>query len=284
MATSRAKRADEDDDFDGSSIPLLSAGETGTIIAIEIEERKTKPPELLTEATLLEEMMAAAKYIEEDEELRKLFAKSEITGLGTAATRAETIEKLKRHRYIRVAENKKSLVATEKGIALVEWLKKAYPLAVDVAMTARWEAELGQVAKSGGGAAFEAKTYDQIREMVEILKSAPPATGLVSSSPSYTEKSMSETGKPTFTTPTEKMVNFAKLIASRVGCELPADVETSADACRAFIDKHKEAVQRPTEKQLNFATKIAERKGIAVPEDAKNDGRKLSAWIDENKA
>lgn len=226
------------------------------------------------------DMLAAAKFIDDDPELRKKFASSSVSGLGTGATRAEIIEKLKTHKLM-VASGK-TLEGTPKGIAYIAWLKEVYPAAVDVALTAQWEAELGEVAVKGGGKAFEERTYDQIRKMVEIFKAAPPLTGFASTA--TTEKSsMSESSAPTYAKPTEGMVRFAHVIARNLGQPLPPEVETDAAACRTYIDTHKDTAMRPSPKQIEFAQSIAQRKGITVPEDVLTEGRKVSKWIDENK-
>lgn len=271
-----------DDDFELGTLPDIQPGETGTVVDITIAEKKTKPPALYAEGTLIADMIAAAKFIEDDPELKKNFAR-ELTGIGTAATRAETIEKLKHHKYIAVEADKKSLVATQKGIAFYNWLTAVYPDAFDVALTARWEAELANVAVKGGGKAFEDRTYAQIGQMVEIMKNAKPMTGFTS--PNSTENpTMSENGQAQqFTTPTEKMVNFAKSIARNLGIDLPPEVETDATACREFLNAHSGSAMRPSPKQLEYAQNIASRKNLTIPEDAVNDGRKISAWIDENK-
>jgi hypothetical protein len=79
-------------------------------------------------------------------------------------------------------------------------------------------------------------------------------------------------------TPTPKMLDFAKSVAEQLGVDLPAEAETSFEACRDFLDAHP---LPPTQKQLDFANKLAEERHIEVPEEALADKRKLSAWIDE---
>lgn len=271
-----------EDDFDSGSLPDIKPGETGTIVEFAIQEKKTKPPALYNEDTLIGDMIGAAKFIEDDPELKKQFSR-EVKGIGTASTRAETIEKLKTHKYISVEADKKSLVATQKGIEFYKWLSEVYPSAFDVAQTARWEAELALVETKGGGKTFEDKTYKQIAEMVEVLKAAKPMTGFESQN--KTENStMSENGQtPQYSAPTEKMVNFAKSIARSLKIELPDDVETDATACRAFLNEHSASAMRPSPKQLEYAQSIAQRKKVTLPEDVMNDGRKISAWIDANK-
>ncbi len=78
----------------------------------------TRPPPRYTEATLLSAMETAGKLIDE-EELREAMKDS---GLGTPATRAETIETLIRREYIeRVG---KDLQATPKGLQVITMLEE----------------------------------------------------------------------------------------------------------------------------------------------------------------
>src|SRR3954468_7302128 len=79
-----------EDEAEGGEIPVLQEGQTVRCIAAEIEDKMTRPPPRYTEATLLSAMETAGKLID-DEELREAMKES---GLGTPATRAETIETL----------------------------------------------------------------------------------------------------------------------------------------------------------------------------------------------
>lgn len=82
--------------------------------------------------------------------------------------------------------------------------------------------------------------------------------------------------------PTDKMLEFAKNVAKKLGQPLPDEVINSFDACRAFLDANKDAANRPSEKQLNFAKTIAERKGVTIPPETLANGKELSKWIDAN--
>ena len=91
-----------DDDEPRQSLPKVEEGESGTCEKAEVLEKQTKPPPRYSEASLLKDMETAGKQIE-DEELRDAMKEA---GLGTPATRAETIEKLIRvelHRAAREA-------------------------------------------------------------------------------------------------------------------------------------------------------------------------------------
>ena len=100
----------------------------------------TRPKPLHTESTLLAAMETAGREGMEDEEARQALKDC---GIGTPATRAAIIETLLRREYmVRV---KKSLVPTEKGLALYS-IVKGMDIA-DVEMTGRWESELAEIEK-----------------------------------------------------------------------------------------------------------------------------------------
>ena len=82
-------------------------------------EKQTKPPPRYSEASLLRDMETAGRQIE-DEEAREAMKEA---GLGTPATRAETIEKLIRVDY--VERLGRQLRATSKGRQVIGLLEGA---------------------------------------------------------------------------------------------------------------------------------------------------------------
>ena len=97
----------------------------------------TRPPPRYTEATLLSAMETAGKLID-DEELREAMKES---GLGTPATRAETIETLIRREYIeRVGRD---LQATPKGIQVITMLEEHKLTSPE--LTGDWEHKLSEI-------------------------------------------------------------------------------------------------------------------------------------------
>ncbi|MCZ2575743.1 DNA topoisomerase [Bacteroides fragilis] len=119
------------------SLPDWQEGDTLTLKAASITEGKTKPKPLHTEATLLSAMETAGKEIEDDT-LRQALKDC---GIGTPATRASIIETLFARGYMERC--KKSLVPTEKGLALYS-VVKAMRIA-NAAMTGEWEKELARI-------------------------------------------------------------------------------------------------------------------------------------------
>jgi DNA topoisomerase-3 len=274
-----AARETETESSKDQLLPPLKNGELGTVLAVRVLEKKTRPPPRYTEGLLIEDMKNAGKYVD-DPALRAVL--KEVSGLGTSATRDSIIEVLKHHQYLTVSG--KHLIPTDKGESLIRWLETHCAELADIALTARWEAELDAIATRGGGGAFELAIANRVREIVTTLR---PAAPIPRSAASTENKKMTEpqTGasarRPS--KPTPKMLEYAQKIATKLGQKLTPEIVDDFDQCRAYIDANKEAASRPTEKQLNFAKQIAERKGAQIPAEALADGRLLSKWIDDNK-
>lgn len=83
--------------------------------------------------------------------------------------------------------------------------------------------------------------------------------------------------------PTQKMMEFAKAIATKIGVRVPEEVMASFEECSAFIEKNKDAALRPSDKQLKYAQTISQSKSVPIPDSAMNNGKELSAWIDAHK-
>ena len=126
-----------EEDKEETAIPGWQEGDTLTLKGCSITEGKTKPKPLHTEATLLSAMETAGKDIEDDA-LRQALKDC---GIGTPATRAAIIETLFKRGYMERC--KKSLVPTEKGLALYSVVKTMR--IADVAMTGEWEKNLARI-------------------------------------------------------------------------------------------------------------------------------------------
>jgi DNA topoisomerase III len=156
------ERQSEDEESEGGEIPALQQGQTVRCIAAEIEDRMTKPPPRYTEATLLSAMETAGKLIDE-EELREAMKDS---GLGTPATRAETIETLIRREYVeRVGRD---IQATPKGIQVVTMLEEHKLTSPE--LTGDWEHKLSDIEHGRGDrTAFMQGIADFTKETVERI-------------------------------------------------------------------------------------------------------------------
>lgn len=277
MATRRPK-ASESAERTEQVLPPLEDGELVSVLEVKVLSKATKPPKPYTEGTLLDDMRNAGKFLEETE-FRKVLR--QVNGLGTAATRDATIEGLKHDRYV-IAQSK-YLKPTPKGIALIQWLEQACPILVDVATTARWEAELDVVAQQGGGVAFEKSIVEQVRHAVDALKASPR----LNLNPTQKESSLmsEDNGRA----PSVKQLEFAERIAEQTGVPLPEEARTSMSACSRFIDENKSKMPSsgslpPTQKQLEFVKRVAQAAGVAVPEGVLSDARECSRFIDEHKS
>jgi DNA topoisomerase-3 len=136
------KTEDEDGGDESAELPKLEQGQTVKCLKAEFEDKQTKPPPRYTEATLLSAMETAGKRID-DEELREAMKDS---GLGTPATRAETIEVLIRREYIERAG--KELQPTPKGLQVITMLEE-HPL-TSPELTGDWEKRLSDIEHGSG--------------------------------------------------------------------------------------------------------------------------------------
>jgi DNA topoisomerase-3 len=97
----------------------VSDGAEATLNDVTFHEEMSKPPNRLKEARLLSLMEHAGRQVEDDDFSEAL----KDTGLGTPATRAETIEKLIDRNYIRRARNGQ-LSTTAIGMRLIDLLRR----------------------------------------------------------------------------------------------------------------------------------------------------------------
>jgi len=126
-----------------SRLPGLGSGtspvETETVL---LEGFETKPPARYNDASLLGAMENAGKLLDDDE----LAEAMKERGLGTPATRAETIEKLVGARY--VTRDRKDLLPTAKAMQLVHLLEAIpVPELVSPTLTGDWEHKLLEMEK-----------------------------------------------------------------------------------------------------------------------------------------
>lgn len=114
--------------------PVLSEGQTCSVIAVEVKEGETTPPLHFTEDTLLAAMETAGD----------MPCDAERKGLGTPATRAGILEKLIRSGFAerRQKEGRTYLLPTKKGLALAGMLPETIQ---SPAMTAEWEHQLKKI-------------------------------------------------------------------------------------------------------------------------------------------
>jgi DNA topoisomerase-3 len=126
-----------------------------------MKEKDTQPPKAYTEGTLLKAMESAGKQIE-DEEVRDAMKDS---GLGTPATRAATIERLKNVGYIEMQG--KRILVTQKGRTAIELIRTAgVELLTSPEMTGMWEKRLTEIARGG---ASNLQFMDNVKKFATMI-------------------------------------------------------------------------------------------------------------------
>ena len=132
------REAQEDD----ANLVAVAAGEQVRVENVDVNALKTKPPARYTEATLLSAMEGAGKLIDDDE-LREAMAEK---GLGTPATRAQTIEGLILEKYM-VREGRE-LIPTAKAFQLMTLLRGLQVEELTKPeLTGHWEFQLAEMEK-----------------------------------------------------------------------------------------------------------------------------------------
>ncbi len=133
-----AKESNKSKSKEEDIMPVFEKGEKGPHVP-RVDKKKTSPPKPYTEATLLRAMETAGKQVD-DEEMRELLKDN---GIGRPSTRANIIETLFRRRYI--ARNRKSIVATQTGIDLIQVIENETLKSPQ--LTGDWERKLRLIEK-----------------------------------------------------------------------------------------------------------------------------------------
>lgn len=133
------KSAIDDDSTQGKALPALSADDNARAKTLDatLHAETTKPPPRYTEATLLSAMETAGKLVEDEEAAEAMKER----GLGTPATRADTIDGLIYQKYM--DRQQRDLVPTAKAEQVIQFLTAVQ--ATDItspAMTGEWEHQL----------------------------------------------------------------------------------------------------------------------------------------------
>ncbi|SBQ20814.1 DNA topoisomerase [Neisseria gonorrhoeae] len=141
------------DDNNGSSenvpsekLPPLSSDEMAQPDTISSKKLTTKAPPLMTESRLIQAMKTAGRDLD-DKHLADLM--KEIKGIGTSATRAPTIKKLKEPTaqgdtaYLSLDKNK--LIPSQRALDAIAHIRRFFPETADPILTAEWEDKLHQI-------------------------------------------------------------------------------------------------------------------------------------------
>jgi len=136
------KNTVDEDSPDSKALPALSAEDKASArtLTATLHAETTKPPPRYTEATLLSAMEGAGKLVD-DEELAEAMKER---GLGTPATRADTIEGLVNQKYL--DRNQRELVPSTKAEQLFQFLSAVkVDNLTSPAMTGEWEFHLREM-------------------------------------------------------------------------------------------------------------------------------------------
>ncbi len=151
--------------------PGLTIDQPQRVLDARAVAKQTRPPPRFTEATLLTAMETAGRTLEDKE----LSAAMKDSGLGTPATRADTIETLLKRQYL--TRDGKSLIPTERGLSLIQTVQ---PPIKSPAMTGEWEARLkrvqrGEAELDGFMADIAGYVRAAVTEAFVAAKTAPPS-------------------------------------------------------------------------------------------------------------
>ncbi len=178
----------DDDSPDSKALPALTPEDKATAATIEakLHAETTKPPPRYTEATLLSAMEGAGKLVDDDDLAQAMKER----GLGTPATRADTIEGLINQKYLE--RNQRELAPTTKAESLLEFLTAVKADALTKPdMTGQWEYKLrqmeqgkyprpqfmGEIVEVTKGIVERTKTFEETEENSRITDIISPTDG-----------------------------------------------------------------------------------------------------------
>ena len=160
----------DDDSPDSKALPALTTADGSSAKAKTVDPilhaESTKPPPRYTEATLLSAMEGAGKLVD-DEELAEAMKER---GLGTPATRADTIDGLINQKY--VDRPQRELIPTAKAEQLIQFLGAVKADALtQPAMTGEWEFKLRQMEHNKfSREKFMDEVIEQTKGIIERVK------------------------------------------------------------------------------------------------------------------
>lgn len=157
--------SDEGNEADAEQLfPNLAKGQTVTVKGCSVVPKKTTPPKLHTEATLLSAMENAGASIDNGAILKG-------KGIGTQATRAEIIKKLFDTKYVETEKKGKTnyIKPTAKGLGIIRVLP---PDLYSPKITADWETRISSIAEGKSTEidfmqAFTSFIHNKVKEVKE---------------------------------------------------------------------------------------------------------------------
>lgn len=144
---------------ENDTLPRFTIGESGSHLP-ELTQKMTTPPKRYTEASLLQAMETAGKFVE-DETLREAMKEN---GIGRPSSRASIIETLLKRGYIR--REKKNLISNPTGRDLIRIIKAKMLKSPE--LTGQWEKKLRDIEK--GTFTLDAFMDELYEQLVSIIK------------------------------------------------------------------------------------------------------------------
>ena len=158
----KVQKDDEEEDKEPGEngvLPSFTIGESGPH-APSLIQKMTSPPKRYTEATLLQAMETAGKFVD-DETLREAMKEN---GIGRPSSRAGIIETLLKRGYIR--REKKNLISNPAGRDLIEVIQAKMLKSPE--LTGIWEKKLRDIEK--GVFTLESFMEELQAQLVSIIK------------------------------------------------------------------------------------------------------------------
>lgn len=159
----------EENDSEKSSLDIFSKLKEGQVYPVkyDIKKGQTTPPKRYTSGNMVLAMENAGQLVDDDE----LRAQIKKNGIGTSATRAETIKKLVKIGYIDLNKKTQILTPSDFGNMVYEVLICTIPEILNPRMTASWEKGLGQI-ETGNitPGQYRGKLEDYIKKEAEKIK------------------------------------------------------------------------------------------------------------------
>ncbi|PPC84756.1 MAG: DNA topoisomerase III [Methylotenera sp.] len=164
----KSTQKDKDDE---STLPMMTLNESAKAIKVNIDKKKTTPPNYFTEGTLIEAMTNVHLVVTDPEIKRKL---KEVAGIGTEATRASIIEGLFKRNFL--YNDGKKVKSSETGRALIAVIPNTIK---DPGMTALWESSLASIAEGkmtvDGFIDMQSRAVSAIVDKVKSMKIDVPS-------------------------------------------------------------------------------------------------------------
>lgn len=146
----------------GKGFSAYQVGQVVGAVSARYEARKTRPPERYTQASLIDDMLNAHKFAQDEAE-RKVLRETE--GLGTSRTRETTITGLINRKYLVTQRKGKQHELISQEIAR-QIVLSAPQFLTSVATTAKWEVAFSMIEK---GQVPPAAVIGKVHEMLHGL-------------------------------------------------------------------------------------------------------------------